>query len=96
MFLVYEVLSYFNNPCHQDGPHIKTWKSGGQQSAWVCVSGRREGPMTQWYQDGGVEIEGQFVGGEREGEWLIYDEKGQVIQRQRWSHGNPMQKKPEE
>ncbi len=96
ILLVYGVLRYLNNPCHADGPHVQVGRGGRQRSAWICLNGKREGPMTQWNDDGGVEIEGQFVGGERDGEWLIYDDKGQVIQRQPWSRGSRVQKRQDE
>ncbi|MBL63430.1 MAG: hypothetical protein CMI30_08475 [Opitutae bacterium] len=61
----------------KDGPYIKWFENGQEESKGKYEAGEKEGIWTSWHEDGQMKEKGTYKGGEKEGVWTKWHKNGQ-------------------
>ena len=65
------------------GKYQEFFKNGAQKATLTYEDGKLEGDAEFFYPTGRIKIKGKYKDDEKRGKWLFYDEKGQVINKEK-------------
>jgi len=68
-----------------EGAYTEYWKNGAQKAQLEYENGKLHGKAKYFFSSGKLKVEGKFKKGERKGKWYFYNQKGDVINKKRYS-----------
>jgi len=68
-----------------NGDYLEYWQNGAQKAKLHYKDGKLHGEARYFFPSGKLKIKGKFKNGEKKGKWLFYNEKGEVINKKRYS-----------
>jgi len=66
-----------------EGKYQEFFQNGAQKATLTYEEGKLEGDAEFFYPTGRIKIKGKYKDNEKRGKWLFYDEKGEVINKEK-------------
>ncbi|MBN1253283.1 MAG: DUF3352 domain-containing protein [Bacteroidales bacterium] len=66
-----------------NGLYQEFYENGAQKANLNCEDGKLDGDAEFYYKTGSIKIKGKYKDNEKRGKWIFYDEKGNIINKER-------------
>ncbi len=86
-----QIIEYRNGL--KNGKSERFYTDGKPFSLETYVNDTLNGPFKIWSPEGKLEMEGYYKNGNQSGLWITYDEKGNVIKKEKYNNGVPVKTK---